>query len=330
VLWAVSGLSVNVNVAVVVSVTVEVFVAALPAASRAVIVSTFDPVWRTTPLAVQLVVPVAVPLPPRLFAHVTWVTPTLSDAVPPRVRRELLVVKVGLEVGDVMVTVGAVASLRVTVKVFVAGLPAASRAVTVSTFDPAWRTTPLAVQLVVPAAVPLPPRLFAHVTWVTPTLSDAVPPRVRRELLVAKVGLEVGDMMVTVGGVVSVPVPVPVPVASREMVSPSAVKVTFALTVADAVGVKRTVTVWVAPEPPRVNGLPDTMLKGAEVDALPVTVPPRVFWTVKTWFAKLPMLTFPKLTALVGDTAKSAWATPLAAIEQALSLPFRSTALIAT
>ena len=76
------------------------------------------------------------PLPPRLFTHVTWVTPTLSDAVPPRVRGELLVAKVGVEVGDVMVTVGAVASLKVTVKVSVAVLPAASRAVTVSTFDP--------------------------------------------------------------------------------------------------------------------------------------------------------------------------------------------------
>ena len=141
---------------------------------------------------------------------------------------------------------------------------------------------PLVLQLVVPVAVPLPPRLFAHVTWVTPTLSDAVPPRVRGELLAVKVGLEVGDVMVTVGGVVSVPVPVPVPVASREMVSPPAVKVTFVLTVADAVGVKRTVTAWVAPEPPRVNGLPDTMLKGAEADALPETVPPRVFCTVKT------------------------------------------------
>jgi hypothetical protein len=53
-----------------------------PAASRAVMVMTFEPVWSDT-IAIQLVVPVAVPLPPLLFAHVTWVTPTLSDAVPP-------------------------------------------------------------------------------------------------------------------------------------------------------------------------------------------------------------------------------------------------------
>src|SRR5512145_1115897 len=74
-------------------------------------------------------------------------------------------------------------------------------------------------------------------------------------------------------------VPVPVPLTSRETLSPSAVKLTFTLAVADVVGVKRTVTVWVAPDAPRVNELPDTMLKGAEVNAVPETVPPRVFDT---------------------------------------------------
>src|SRR5437867_273344 len=152
---------------------------------------------------------------------------------------------------------------------------------------------PLMVQLVVPVAVPLPPRLLAHVTWVTPTLSDAVPPRITKELLVVKVGLEVGDVIVIAGGVVSGPVPVPVPVASREMVSPSAVKVTFVLTVADAVGGKRTVTAWVAPKPPRVNGLPDTMLKGPEADALAETVPAREHCTMKTRLPTLPTLTLP-------------------------------------
>jgi hypothetical protein len=85
-------------------------------------------------------------------------------------------------VGAVIATVGGVVLLRVTVKLAVAVLLAASRAVTVSTFVPSWRTIPLAVQLVVPLAVPLPPRLFAHVTCVTPTLSAAVPPSVRGEL----------------------------------------------------------------------------------------------------------------------------------------------------
>ena len=74
------------------SVTLKLAVAVLPVASRAWTVSTLVPVWRTIPLAAQLVVPLAVPLPPRLFAHVTCVTPTLSKAVPPSVRSELLVV----------------------------------------------------------------------------------------------------------------------------------------------------------------------------------------------------------------------------------------------
>src|SRR5436190_736268 len=174
-------------------------------------------------------------------------------------------------------TVRAKVGVKVTVKMSVAVLPAASRAVTVSTFDPGGRTIPLAVQLVVPVAVPLPPALFVHVTWVTPTLSDAVPPSVRGVVLVLKVGLEVGEVTVSVGGVASAPVPVTI----RERVSPSAVKLAFVVAVAGVVGVKRTVTVWVAPSPTRLNGLPETMLKGAETAAVPETVPPIVFCTVK-------------------------------------------------
>src|SRR2546430_6041516 len=82
-------------------------------------------------------------------------------------------------------------------------LPAASRAVTVRTLAPAWRTMPLADQLVVPAAMPLPPRLFAHVTCVTPTASAAVPPRVSAELLAVYVGEAVGVVIATAGAVVS-------------------------------------------------------------------------------------------------------------------------------
>ena len=178
-----------------------------------------------------------------------------------------------------MAMVGGAASFTLTVKLSVEVLPAASRAWTVSTLVPIWRTTPLAVQLVVPLAVPLPPRLFAHVTCVTPTLSDAVPPSVRRLALVLKVGLEVGEVMVTVGAVVSVAVPVPVRI--RETVSPSAVKLTFTVAVAEVVGVKRTVTGLVAPSPARLKGLPETMLKGAETDTPPEIVPPTVFDTVK-------------------------------------------------
>jgi hypothetical protein len=91
-------------------VTVRVSVPVLPAASRAVTVSTFAPLCSAMLLAVQLVVPLAVPLPPRSFVHVTWVTPTLSDAVPPKFTVLLVVLYVLLEVGEVIVTVGAVVS----------------------------------------------------------------------------------------------------------------------------------------------------------------------------------------------------------------------------
>ncbi len=84
--------------------------------------------------------------------------------------------------------------------------------------------------------------------------------------------------MVTVSAVVSVPVPVTI----RERVSPSAAKLTFVVAVADVVGRKRTVTAWDAPSPARLNGLPETMLKGVETDTVPDTVQPPVFDTVKT------------------------------------------------
>src|SRR5437667_37587 len=73
----------------------------------------------------------------------------------------------------------------------------------------------------------------------------------------------------------------PVPVTSRWSVSPSAVKLTLVLESAVFVGVKRTITLLVAPAL-RVKGLPEKMLNGAETEAVPVTVPARVFWTVKT------------------------------------------------
>ena len=61
-------------------------------------------------------------------------------------------------------TVSAKGGVKVTVKASIAVLPAPSRAVTVRVFVPGCRTIPLAVQLVVPVAVPLPPALFTHVT----------------------------------------------------------------------------------------------------------------------------------------------------------------------
>src|ERR1035438_5715036 len=88
----------------------------LPAASRAVTVMTLAPLCSAILLIVQAVVPDAVPLPPRSLLQVTCVTPTLSLAVPPRLTVLLLVGYVGLLVGEVIVTVGAVVSGGVTVR----------------------------------------------------------------------------------------------------------------------------------------------------------------------------------------------------------------------
>src|SRR5262249_15136348 len=121
----------------------------------------------------------------------------------------------------------------------------------------------------------------------------------------------------------------PVPVTRRDTVSPSAVKLTLVLATAVLVGVKRTVTVAVAPEPTRVKGLPETMLKGAETEAVPVTVPVRVLVTVRVCVAEEPTLTLPKLTVALGATVISTWATALARGEQELSLPTVSIAVTA-
>jgi hypothetical protein len=165
---------------------------------------------------------------------------------------------------------------------------------------------------------------LTHVTCVTPT--DAVPPSVSVELLVAKVGFVVGVVMVTVGALV----PTPLPDTTRETVSPFDVKVTFAVEVAVVVGRKRTVTVWVVFSPARVKGLPDTMLNGAETEAVPDTVPPAMFFTVKVRSTEVPRLTLPKFVVPVGLTSKVLRAWALTADVQALSMPAASLAVIAT
>jgi hypothetical protein len=160
---------------------------------------------------------------------------------------------------------------------------------------------------------------------------------------VAKEAEHVAPHEIPAGLLVTVPLPAPdfetvkaeltdapVPVTSRDSVSPSAVKLTLVLAAAVLVGVNLTVTVAVAPEPTSVNGLPDTMLKGAGTDAVPVMVPLRVLCTVNVWVAELPILMLPKFTVVVGVTAISTCATPLATPEQPLSLPEVSTAVIAT
>ena len=55
-------------------------------------------------------VPLAVPPPPSELTQVTWVTPTLSEALPDKLMDELLVLVLLLVVGDVILTTGAVVS----------------------------------------------------------------------------------------------------------------------------------------------------------------------------------------------------------------------------
>jgi len=121
----------------------------------------------------------------------------------------------------------------------------------------------------------------------------------------------------------------PVPLTVLEMLPLFAVKVTLPVASAATVGVNRTVTVAVAPLPTRLNEPPDTTLNGADVVALPDTVPPPVFCTVKVWSAVVPMLTLPKSTVPLGVTEKSLRATALPTGEQALSAPLESTAVTA-
>ncbi len=66
-------------------------------------------------------------------------------------------------------------ALYVTVMTAVAEFPPESIAVTVTVLIPACRTIPDTDHEVVPVAVPLPPRLFVHVTWLIPAADEAVP-----------------------------------------------------------------------------------------------------------------------------------------------------------
>jgi hypothetical protein len=93
---------------------------------------TFAPLTRAM-LALQEVVPVAVPLPPRELVQLTCVTPTLSEAEPAKLKGVLLAEE-GLVAGVVIETVGAVVSVLETVTVTatdLAVLPAASLATAV-------------------------------------------------------------------------------------------------------------------------------------------------------------------------------------------------------
>ena len=118
------------------TVTVSVAVPTLPAASRAVTVMTFEPPSSATLGTAQSPVPAAVPEPPRLFCHVTCVTPTLSVALPLRASDGLVRDEGPEAVGATTATAGASES-RVTDTVADVRLPAASCATTVKTLTPA-------------------------------------------------------------------------------------------------------------------------------------------------------------------------------------------------
>jgi hypothetical protein len=91
-------------------VTVIVAARELPAASLAVTVIKFEPAARLMVETDQLVVPLAVPLPPAELAQVIAVTPTLSLAVPLKLIVLDDVDQVEAVVGLVILTVGAVVS----------------------------------------------------------------------------------------------------------------------------------------------------------------------------------------------------------------------------
>jgi hypothetical protein len=165
---------------------------------------TLFPAAKTMPVTLQLVVPVPAPdAPVAAFVHVTDVTPMLSDAVPPRESGDDEVVYVGEDVGVVIVHVGATESY-VTVRTSVPTFPAASLARTVIAFAPAASATLATLQLVVPVAGPeAPVAAFVHVTVVTATLSEAVPPSATVPDVVVYVGDDVGVVIVHVGAVPS-------------------------------------------------------------------------------------------------------------------------------
>jgi hypothetical protein len=144
-------------------------------ASVAVTVITFAPSWRAIPGALRVFTPEHVPFPPRSFVQVTLFTPTLSEAVPDIDCLRPFVVQVAPEVGYANFTVGFVISPYVIVSLAVPLFPDASVAVTVITFAPIWSTIPGALHVLTPVHVPLPPRSFDHLTFVTPMLSEATP-----------------------------------------------------------------------------------------------------------------------------------------------------------
>ncbi len=79
-------------------------------ASFAVIVNIFSPPNSGMVETDQDDVPLAVPLPPWELIQFTWLTPTLSEALPDKLIDELFVLNLLRVVGDFIVTKGAVVS----------------------------------------------------------------------------------------------------------------------------------------------------------------------------------------------------------------------------
>src|SRR4030067_2798989 len=82
-------------------------------------------------------------------------------------------------------------------------LPSASRAVPATMLLPDFSAMLFMDQEPVLEVIPLPPRLLAQVTCVTPTLSDAVPPRLIEAVVLEYEDAVVGLFIATTGGGVS-------------------------------------------------------------------------------------------------------------------------------
>src|SRR5579859_2071231 len=177
----------------------------LPEVSVAVTVITFVPEIRGMG-AYQ-----SIPHPQEPFPDVPWLdqatvtTPTSSTVMHSRLRGVTVVVKLGDDVGAVIVTVGGfelAAAINETVTSWFARFPTSSEAVNVIWFVPTARGT-VEVQAVVPVASPYAPVvLFTQLTEVTPTLSEAVPKTVASCVGDAKLGSRLGSIAI-VGGTVS-------------------------------------------------------------------------------------------------------------------------------
>src|SRR5438093_13662302 len=88
-----------------------------------------------------------------------------------------------------------------------------------------------------------------------------------------------------------------------------------------ALGAKRTTIAWLAP-PTRPNDPPETIVNGNGTDALPVSVPPPAFRTMKVRSIDPPTTTLLKSTDPVGETVRDAVARMKVAVTVASALRF--------